>query len=132
MLVNWKHRHNMPRGVSVGGAWIEEPKRVKEAVRQFFRTRFQESPELRPLLDGVDFKTIDQSDNVMLIAPFEEAEVRQLCGNVEAPIVQVQMGSISNSSRNSGRFLNQSFLDFLGNFMQTASFRKEAMHLFWP
>ncbi|KAL5143317.1 hypothetical protein HKD37_09G026301 [Glycine soja] len=85
------------------GACIEEPKRVKEAVRQFFRTRFQASPELRPLLDGVDFKTIDQSDNVMLIAPFEEAEVRQLCGNVEAPRVQVQMGSISNSSRNSGR-----------------------------
>jgi len=37
--VNWKYRYNMVRGVLVDGCWIEEPCRVKEEIRHFFKRR---------------------------------------------------------------------------------------------
>ena len=66
----------MLKGVFVGGCWLEEPSRVKEETRQFFKRRFEEVEWERPRLDGVRFKSIGQQDNDLLVACFEEEEVR--------------------------------------------------------
>ena len=66
----------MLKGVFVGVCWLEEPSRVKEETRQFFKRRFEEVEWERPRLDGVRFKSIGQQDNDLLVACFEEEEVR--------------------------------------------------------
>ena len=76
LIVNWKGRYNMLRGVFVGGCWLEEPSRVKEETRQFFKRRFEQVGWERPRLDGVKFKSISQQENDPLVARFEEEEVR--------------------------------------------------------
>jgi len=60
----------------VDGRWLEEPGRVKEEIRHFFRKRFEETKWERPKLDGVRFKAIEQQHNNLLAARFDEGEVR--------------------------------------------------------
>lgn len=35
-MVRWKIRKNALRGVKIGGEWVDEPKRIKEEVREYF------------------------------------------------------------------------------------------------
>ena len=66
------------------GQWIDEPQKVKEEVRAFFSQRFQEADYCRPRLDGINFQTINQHQNNILVASFREEEVRQAiwdCGS---------------------------------------------------
>lgn len=49
---------NMLRGIFISRCQVEEPKRVREEVKQFFMKRFEESSFERSRLDGVEFKTI--------------------------------------------------------------------------
>ena len=37
MMVNWRRKKNMLRGLRVGEAWVEEPVRVKEVVKNYFQ-----------------------------------------------------------------------------------------------
>jgi len=62
--------------VWIDGSWIEEPARVKEAVRLFFFQRFQETDQHRPCLDGICFQTISHQQNDMLLGRFQEIEVK--------------------------------------------------------
>jgi len=41
------------KGLFVDGQWIEEPSRVKEEIRLFYKKRFEEIEEERPRLDAV-------------------------------------------------------------------------------
>lgn len=45
--------------------------------------RFANLNEARPKLDGVTFKTIQQSDNEMLISSFEEDEIKRAVWDYE-------------------------------------------------
>jgi len=48
--------------------------RVKEEARRFFMHRFQEADQQRPHLDGIGFQTINNQQNDMLTARFQEDE----------------------------------------------------------
>ena len=68
--------------------WIEEPARIKEEVRQFFRRKFEEDDKERPKLEGTSFETISQSQNEFLMQPFDEKEIRDAvwdCGSQKSP-----------------------------------------------
>lgn len=66
----------MLRGLPADGCWIEEPNRVKEEVRQFFKKRFEETEGVRPGLDEVRFQVIGQHQNDFLVERFHEKEVK--------------------------------------------------------
>lgn len=70
LLMSANRRHNSLKGIMIDGTWIEEPHKVKEEVRTFFAQRFQEPHHCRPRLDGINFQTINQQQNNMLVAPF--------------------------------------------------------------
>lgn len=36
-LINWRPKKNMLNGLFVNGAWVDEPCKVKEWVKSFFR-----------------------------------------------------------------------------------------------
>ena len=51
----------------IGGSWVEEPNTVKEAVHNFFESRFSEPDYDRPEINGAHFRTIGQQQNAMLV-----------------------------------------------------------------
>ena len=88
LMMNANLRNNSLKGVLIDGVWADEPHKVKEEVRSYFSQRFQETYFHRPKLDGINFQTINQQQNFMLVAPFLEEEVRQAiwdCGSEKSP-----------------------------------------------
>ena len=84
LLMNSNGRNNAVKGMLIDGSWVEEPTRVKEAVRVFFLQRFQESKQCRLDLDGVRFHSIGQQQNDMLVGRFHEDETKRAvwdCGS---------------------------------------------------
>ena len=86
--VNANRNTNCIKGLLIEGEWTDEPNKVKEEIRTFFSNRFQEADFQRPKIDGINFKTIDQQQNSMLVAPFQEIEIQNAvweCGNDKSP-----------------------------------------------
>nr|KYP36537.1 Putative ribonuclease H protein At1g65750 family [Cajanus cajan] len=76
LMINWRRRKNELKGLFINGVWSDETMVVKDHVRQFFKQRFQEQYQHRPVLDGVRFKVISSEQNNLLIAPFTEVEIK--------------------------------------------------------
>lgn len=62
MMVNWRRKKNMLRGLRVGEAWVEEPVRVKEVVKNYFQENISQANWERPKLDEVTFREISFED----------------------------------------------------------------------
>ena len=72
----------------IDGAWVDEPARVKVEIYRFFQQRFQELESIRPQLNGVSFKSINQQQNQLLVGCFSEEEIKRAvweCGNEKSP-----------------------------------------------
>lgn len=72
------------RGLNIDGSWNEDPLIIKEDVRRYFEEGFDESNDIRPLLDGATFNTTSLEENNMLVGFFEEAYIKEViseCGN---------------------------------------------------
>ena len=88
LMMHASCRKNCLKGMMIDGSWIEEPIRVKEAVRLHFSQHFQESDHHRPRLDGICFQTLHNHQNEMLVEQFQEDEVRRAvwsCGSDKSP-----------------------------------------------
>ena len=55
MINNVSYRSSQLKGIMIEGSWVDEPHKVKEAVKEFFLQRFQEPKPFKPTLDGVRF-----------------------------------------------------------------------------
>lgn len=128
LIVNWKGRYNMLRGVFVGGCWLEEPSRVKEETRQFFKRRFEQVGWERPRLDGVKFKSISQQENDPLVARFEEEEVRATMWDCSSAKSLELDGPNFKFIKEFWDMLKIDLLAFWMNFMLMGYSQKEAMH----
>ncbi|GKV19934.1 hypothetical protein SLEP1_g30130 [Rubroshorea leprosula] len=61
---------------------------IKEGVANYFENLFAEERWQRPHLDGIEFKKISAEDNSLLLAPFNEEEVKRAvwsCEGSKAP-----------------------------------------------
>lgn len=57
---------------------IEDVKRVKTEVKSHFEYCFEEPIHNRPTLGGINYKQISVEENVSLIAPFIEEEIKNV------------------------------------------------------
>ena len=78
--MNANRNRNCIKGIFIDGVWTDDPHKVKEEIRNFFSKRFQESDAQRPNIDGISFRTIDQQQNSLLVAPFQEIEIQNAVG----------------------------------------------------
>jgi len=76
LMMNANRRNNSVNGVMIGDSWVADPATVKEEIRSFFSQKFQESSNHSIRLDGVRFQSISQQHNDMLMARFQEEEVK--------------------------------------------------------
>ncbi|XP_006605191.1 uncharacterized protein [Glycine max] len=57
---------NAVKGVLINGSWVDDPTTVKEEICRFFKNRFAEPEQLRPVLNGTRFNGLGQQQNELL------------------------------------------------------------------
>ena len=74
--VKWRRARNKLHGVFVNNKWCDSKEEVKDKVCEFFEERFARNDSCQVRLDKVEFNSISEADNEMLIGDFSEEEVR--------------------------------------------------------
>ncbi|XP_019427082.1 PREDICTED: uncharacterized protein LOC109335401 [Lupinus angustifolius] len=70
-LMNHRKRPN-----SIHGQWIEDVHGVRQGIRNHFENLFNEHNRNRPTLSDISFNQLEPSDNVLLIANFDDEEIK--------------------------------------------------------
>ncbi|MCI54838.1 hypothetical protein A2U01_0076088, partial [Trifolium medium] len=65
-------------GLKDGESWVQGVDEVKTFIKNFFVPNFAEDWRTRPNLEGNQFKTLSESGNLSLLAPFSIDEVREV------------------------------------------------------
>ena len=63
--------------------WVEEPNKVKEMVKEFYKNKISAIEDIGVRLDNVEFKEISESDNRLLTNPFDEKEIKDTIWNCD-------------------------------------------------
>ena len=88
LLMNSRRITNAVKGVLINGSWVDDPTTVKEEICRFFKNRFAEPEQLRPVLNGTRFNGLGQQQNELLVTHFHEEEIRSAvweCGSEKSP-----------------------------------------------
>ena len=86
--VKWRRMRNRFNGVEVNSQWCDDKKVVKTKVIEFFEARFVGEPETLVRLDNVQFNTIFDEDNELLVGTVSEEEVKNVvwsCDSSKSP-----------------------------------------------
>ena len=77
--IKWRRLRNEIKGAhcNLSGTWVEEPNRVKEVVKEFYKNKMSAIEDIGVRLDNVEFKEISESDNRLLTDPFDEKEIKE-------------------------------------------------------
>ncbi|XP_045831494.1 uncharacterized protein LOC123922866 [Trifolium pratense] len=78
-----RRRRNQLVALKDGNHWVQGVDDVKSFVKNFFEKNFTEEWSNRPLLDGVSFNSLSETDNYTLLAPFSVEEVRDILSSCD-------------------------------------------------
>ncbi|RVW54131.1 hypothetical protein CK203_092200 [Vitis vinifera] len=73
-MANARRRGNFISSLTVRGVRLDKEEELKEGIRSYFKSMFEETPVRRPAVDSGFFKTLDLLDNETLEGPFSEEE----------------------------------------------------------
>ncbi len=74
-IANSNRRFNNINRLFINGAETTDPTVTGEGLVTYYSQLFSDDKVRRPLLDGLDFSSIDEADSTILEAPFTEEEV---------------------------------------------------------
>ena len=63
------------RGVEVDGIMYEAESDIQDQVVGFYKSLYQEPEAWRPIVDGLDFASLDESDRFSLEREFDREEI---------------------------------------------------------
>jgi len=92
------------------GNWVEEPNKVKELVKEFYKNKMSIIDDIGVRLDNVVFKEISESDNKFLTDPFEEKEIKEAIWNCDSHKSPDPDGVTFNFIKNNWNFLENDVL----------------------
>ena len=75
-LVKWRRARNQLHGIFVNNKWSDNKEEVKIKVCEFFEERFARNDGCQVRMDNVDFNSISEADNEMLVGEFSDEEVK--------------------------------------------------------
>jgi hypothetical protein len=67
-----RHRKNQLTTLKDGDQWVQGVEDVKRHVKLYFENNFSESWEHQPNLNGLQFRSLSDEDNLILMAYFDE------------------------------------------------------------
>jgi hypothetical protein len=73
-----RSKRNFISAIRVNDEWLESPSHIKAAVYSFFENHVALVDCVRPKLDGVNFSTLSEEDNLELVAPFSMEEIEDV------------------------------------------------------
>jgi hypothetical protein len=71
-----------------GDEWIKGVSKIKNEAKEHFSKQFLEEWSSRPFLNSLGFNSLSEDDNALLLAPFDEAEVKETiwsCNSNKSP-----------------------------------------------
>jgi len=71
------------KGVMLNGLWCNDPIQVREEVRQVFEKRFIAPKKLNLNLQGIDFPTLSEDENMLLIKEIKDLEIEDVINQCE-------------------------------------------------
>ena len=63
------------RGVEVDGIMYEAKSNIQDQVVGFYKSLYQELEDWRPIIDGLDFASLDEADRLSLEREFDREEI---------------------------------------------------------
>ncbi|GKV19324.1 hypothetical protein SLEP1_g29604 [Rubroshorea leprosula] len=72
-----RRKQNGIDGMQINGEWTEEVVVIKNFIKEFYRSKFQEEQWHRPRFELNNFKRLSIEENDMLVADFSEEEIRE-------------------------------------------------------
>lgn len=84
--IKWRRMRNEIKGAHslISGSWEEDPIKVKEIVKEFYKTKMLAQEDIGVRLDNVEFKALTEADNQLLIEPFKEEEIKEAIWNCDS------------------------------------------------
>ncbi|KAJ0495184.1 hypothetical protein HanIR_Chr12g0606041 [Helianthus annuus] len=87
-LVNQRKSSNNIPGLNINGRWVSDPAKVKKEIMSFFRKRFKEDWEVRPLILSDGSKILGEENKHFLVQNFSLEEIKVAvseCGSDKSP-----------------------------------------------
>ncbi|PNX74096.1 cysteine-rich receptor-like protein kinase [Trifolium pratense] len=75
--IKGRRRRNQLSILKKGDEWIHGVESIKKEVKDHFSTFFTEEWNNRPFLHGINFNSLSEADNAILLEPFTEEEVKE-------------------------------------------------------
>jgi exonuclease III len=115
-----RRRRNQLVALKNGEQWVEGVDEVKGFVKSYFENNFKERWDNRPTLNGIQFQTISEEDNLLLTAPFSCEEVKEAIWNSDGNKCPGPDGFNFNFLKFCWEFIKGDIMDFFHEFHSTA------------
>lgn len=76
-MINSHRKRNKINGIMFDGAWLSNPKCIKDAIFDYFSAKFDEVSMVRPKMSSNYFHKLGESDRELLEGPFLLDEVKK-------------------------------------------------------
>ncbi|PNX99941.1 cysteine-rich receptor-like protein kinase, partial [Trifolium pratense] len=74
--IKGRRRRNQIVKIKKEAVWLEGVEAIKQETKDHFSKHLSEEWSSRPFLQGINFKSLSNEDNDLLLAPFDESEVK--------------------------------------------------------
>ncbi|PNX93422.1 cysteine-rich receptor-like protein kinase, partial [Trifolium pratense] len=115
-----RRRRNQLVALKDGDHWVQGVDDVKSFVKNFFEKNFTEEWSNRPLLDGISFNSLSDTDNHTLLAPFSVEEVRDILSSCDGNKCPGPDGFNFNFLKTCWDVLQADVMEFLNEFHSNA------------
>lgn len=75
-LANFRRKNNYVEELIMNGVSIKGSEATREGAKSYFQKLFTEEEDVRPSLEGLDFKQLREESRMGLEVPFTEGEIR--------------------------------------------------------
>jgi hypothetical protein len=103
-----------------GEEWIEGVSEIKNEAKEHFSKQFLEEWSSRPFLNSLGFNSLSDDDNALLLAPFDEAEVKETIWSCDGNKSPGPDGFNINFFKSCWPIVKQDVMDFVCEFHENA------------
>ncbi|CAJ2651715.1 unnamed protein product [Trifolium pratense] len=118
--IKGRRRRNQIVMLKKGADWLEGVAAIKKEAKDHFSKHLSEEWSLRPFLQGLDFNSLSTDDNAMLLAPFDEVEVKDIIWSCDGNKSPGPDGFNIMFFKSRWSIVKKDVMNFLGEFHEKA------------
>ncbi|PNY16161.1 cysteine-rich receptor-like protein kinase, partial [Trifolium pratense] len=122
--IKGRRRINRLAVLKKGDDWLQGVDEIKSAVKDHFSTFFSEEWSNRHFLNGLNFNSLSEADNVSLLEPFSEEEFKDIIWRWDGNKSPGPDGFNFNFLKSCWSTVKSDIMEFLGEFYVNATLPK--------